>query len=60
MGYKVVNSVTVLNDRFLLSGDSAEGGLNFLGTDGWELVQFIRTDELNPHRGLWILKRPKL
>lgn len=35
----------------------SERGLNQLGLDGWELVQFTRTE--GEARGVWIFKRPK-
>ena len=35
----------------------SQRGLNQLGADGWELVQFIRTE--GEIRGIWIFKRPK-
>jgi len=36
-----------------------EKTLNQLGSDGWELVQMIRTDELSEKRGIYLLKRAK-
>jgi hypothetical protein len=35
----------------------SQRGLNQLGADGWELVQFIRNE--GEIRGIWIFKRPK-
>ena len=34
-----------------------ERSLNQLGLNGWELVQFVRSD--GEARGMWIFKRPK-
>ena len=37
----------------------AERSLNQLGMDGWELVDFKRTEQRGPLDGTWIFKRPR-
>ena len=48
----------VVEGNVVGAGDP-ERGLNQLGMDGWELVNFIRTDGSPERSGTWIFKRPK-
>jgi hypothetical protein len=52
--YKVVNKTAAEPSPGL---PELEHGLNQLESDGWELVQFVRTE--GEARGMWIFKRPK-
>ena len=36
-----------------------ERALNQLGSEGWELVQMVRTDETQAMTGIYLLKRAK-
>jgi len=53
--YKILNSATEPPPAPM--GDP-ERGLNQLGADGWELVQFSRS-EISETHGIWILRRAK-
>jgi hypothetical protein len=53
--YKVIN--TSVEPPQSPMGD-IERGLSQLGADGWELVQFNRS-EISESRGIWIFKRPR-
>jgi len=53
--YKIIN--TAVDPLPAPMGDP-EHGLNQLGADGWELVQFSRS-EIGETHGIWILRRAK-
>jgi hypothetical protein len=53
--YKILNSA--VEPPQVPMGDH-ERGLNQLGADGWELVQFSRS-EISETRGIWIFRRAK-
>lgn len=53
--YKIIN--TAVDSPQAPMGDP-ERGLNQLGADGWELVQFGRS-EISETRGIWIFRRAK-
>ena len=56
--YKVISTSGRMNQQPLSPMLDQERGLNQLGADGWELVQFNHI-EANEIEGLWIFRRAK-